>query len=102
MLSEVLHRGNHATAPDLHTGQLEPHLATGQCGQQCQVAAVTQVADTEHPALQLPESGAERQIEALVNQSTQGVSVNANRGHDSGQNRRVALRIDALQGQSPG
>ena len=99
---EVVHRGLHAAAGQLHAGQLQAHLDAGQRGHQRQVVAVAEVADAEHAALDAAQAGAQRQVEALVDQLAQRVGIDAAGRDHAGQHRRVHGRVGALDRQAPG
>ena len=92
MRGEEIHRRLHAAAGERDAGELQAHLDAGERGHQGQVVAVAEVADAEHAALDLAQAGAEREVEALVDELAQRVGVDARRRDDAGQHRR----IDAL------
>ena len=87
---EVVHGRLHAAAGELATpASLRPISTPDQCGHQRQVVAVAEVADAEHAALQLAQAGAQREVEALVDQASQRIGVDAYRRDHAGQHRRV-------------
>src|SRR6478672_9874422 len=102
MAREMLHRRLDSAPGNPDAGELEPHLAAGERAEQRQVVAVAEMADPEHAALDLAEAGAEREVEALVDQPAHRVGVDAGRHDHAGQHRRPALRLDALDRQLPG
>ena len=97
-----LHRRLHARAGELHAGELQAHLAAGQRRHQRQVVAVAQVADAEHPALDLAQAGAQRAVEAFVDDLAHRVRVHALGHHHAGEHRRIHGRVGALDLQAPG
>jgi hypothetical protein len=71
-------------------------------GEQGEVVAVAEVADAEHAALDLAEAGAEREVEALVDQAAHRVGVDAGRHDHAVSTGDPARRLDALDRQLPG
>ena len=66
-----------------------PISQPARVGEQGQVVAVAEVADAEHAALDLAQAGAEREVEALVDEAAHRVGVDAGRHDHAGQHRRV-------------
>ena len=86
MRRKIVHRSQHAGTGQLDAGKLQAHFAARQRGHQRQVIAVAQVADAEHFCLELAQAGAQRAVEALINDLAYGVGVNAFGRHHAGEN----------------
>src|SRR5580693_412418 len=85
MRGKVFHRRLYAAARQRHARQIEAHFAACQCGEQSQVVTVAEVADAEHAAREFTEPRSEGEIEALVNQAPQTVSIRAWRRQHAGE-----------------
>src|SRR3569833_2326373 len=101
MLREEVQCRCNTTASELDVGQPESHLTTGESRHQSQVVAVAQMADAEHPAANFSKSLSQRQIEALVDELSDRVSVYSNGHHHTRQHRAVGRRIGTLNLQAP-
>ena len=60
-----------------------------------------EMADAEHAALHFTEPGAEREVEALVDELPYRIGIDAGRHHHAGEHRRIARRVGALDRQPP-
>ena len=92
-----------STPPRSHGHAREPqaHLDAAQRPGQHQVVEVAEVADPEHPALQLAEAGAERHVEALEDHAPHVVGVVALGHEHRGQRGRVLARVRAEHLEPP-
>src|SRR5258708_35984076 len=82
-------------------GKIERHLDAGEGAHQHQIVEMTEVADAEDLALELRQSRAERHVEMLQDHVAKMVGVMASGHDDSGENRRVFLRIATENLEAP-
>ena len=100
--SKAIHGRQHPTSNQRHTCQLETHFDPSQRSHQRQVIAVTEVADAEHPPFQFAQPGAERKIEAFVDQAAHRVGINTGWRDHTRQHRRMHAFVGTLSRQAPG
>src|SRR5580700_6185993 len=85
MGAEVFHRRLYAATRKGDTCEPHAHLAASEGCQYCQVIAVAQMSDAKHAPLYFSEAHAQRKVEALVDQASQLVRIDARRRDDAGQ-----------------
>src|ERR1700753_4352620 len=92
---EDIHRGQHTTTAMRNVGEIEAHFDTRKGSHQHQVVEMADMADPERLALELAQTGPERHVEIVEHHLAIGVGVVAIWHHDSGQRRRIPVRIQA-------
>src|SRR5260370_3515324 len=98
---EYIHCGEHAALLMRDLGKIKRHLDTGESAHQHQIVEMTEMADAEDLALELRQSRPERHVEMLQDHVAEMGGVMAGGHDDSGENRRVFLRIATENLEAP-